>query len=69
MQNLEATVKSFSSRPKVSVYIATSIDGYIARKDGSFDWLEYGHTGDEDYGFKKFIKSIDALILVETPMK
>jgi len=27
------------------------------------DWLEYGHTGDEDYGFKKFIGSVDALIL------
>ena len=50
-------------RPKISIYIATSIDGYIARKDGSLDWLEYGHTGDEDYGFKKFINEIDALVL------
>lgn len=50
-------------RPEVSVYIATSIDGYIARKDGNIDWLLYGHTGDEDYGFKKFIDSVDALIL------
>lgn len=50
-------------RPKISIYIATSIDGYIARKNGGLDWLEYGHTGDEDYGFKKFIGSIDALVL------
>lgn len=50
-------------RPKVSIYIATSIDGYIARDDGNLDWLHYGHTGDEDYGFKNFINSIDALIL------
>lgn len=51
-------------RPKISVYIATSIDGYIARKDGGLDWLDYGHAGgDEDYGFKKFIGSIDALVL------
>ena len=50
-------------RPEVSIYIATSIDGYIARKDGNIDWLLYGHTGDEDYGFKKFIDSVDALIL------
>ena len=27
-------------KPKVSVFIATSIDGYIARKDGSIDWLD-----------------------------
>lgn len=52
-----------TSRPKISIYIATSIDGYIARKNGGLDWLEYGHTGDEDYGFKKFIGSIDALVL------
>lgn len=52
-----------TTSPKISIYIAVSIDGYIARKDGGLDWLEYGHTGDEDYGFKKFINSIDALIL------
>jgi dihydrofolate reductase len=50
-------------RPQISIYIAMSIDGYIARKNGGLDWLEYGHTGDEDYGFKKFIGSVDALVL------
>lgn len=48
---------------KISVYIAMSIDGYIARKDGSIDWLEQGHVGDEDYGFKKFFNGIDVLVL------
>lgn len=52
-----------TNRPKVSIYIAMSIDGYIARKNGGLDWLEYGHSVDEDYGFKKFIGSIDALVL------
>lgn len=50
------------TRPKISVYIAMSLDGHIARKDGSLDWLEYGHEGDEDYGSKAFINSIDALV-------
>ncbi len=42
-----------TKRPKVSIYIATSIYGYIAKKDGNVNWLQYGHVGDEDYGFKK----------------
>lgn len=50
-------------RPKISIYIAMSIDGYIARQDGGLDWLQYGHTGDEDYGFKKFINNIDVIVL------
>lgn len=54
---------SQQDRPKISIFIATSIDGYIARKDGNIDWLHYGHTGDEDYGIKKFISSVDTLIL------
>lgn len=56
-------VSSDPNRPRISVYIAMSIDGYIARKDGSIDWLERGHVGDEDYGFKKFFSQIDTLIL------
>ncbi|CDZ80245.1 5-amino-6-(5-phosphoribosylamino)uracil reductase [Candidatus Rubidus massiliensis] len=50
-------------KPKVSIYIAASIDGYIARPDGNIDWLLYGHSGDEDYGYKSFISSIDVVIM------
>lgn len=57
------SISTPSSYPKISIYIACSIDGYIARKSGNLDWLQYGHTGDEDYGFKKFISSIDAVIM------
>ncbi len=52
-----------TSRPKVSIYIATSIDGYIARKDGGLDWLDQVGGFDEDYGFKNLLDSIDALII------
>jgi len=51
------------SRPKISVYIATSIDGYIARLDGSLDWLDRVGGFDEDYGFQKLLDSIDGVIL------
>ncbi len=54
-------------RPKMSVYIATSIDGYIAKKDDGLDWLETFSPPpdnlDEDYGFKKFLNQVDALIM------
>ncbi|MCH9621705.1 MAG: putative protein YyaP [Chlamydiia bacterium] len=56
-------MKTILKRPKILIYIACSIDGFIARQDGSIDWLEEGHTGNEDYGFKKFMKSVDAVIM------
>jgi dihydrofolate reductase len=52
-----------TSRPKVSIYIATSIDGYITRKDGGLDWLDRVGGFDEDYGFQNLLGSIDALII------
>lgn len=41
-------------RPKVSIYIAASIDGFIARKDGRLDWLDRLHIPDEDFGYRTF---------------
>jgi dihydrofolate reductase len=50
---------------KCSVFIATSLDGFIARKNGELDWLpgSDGAAGNEDYGFKEFYDSIDALVM------
>lgn len=52
-----------NNRPQISIYIAASIDGYIARKDNSLDWLDRVGGFDEDYGFKKLLDSIDTLII------
>jgi dihydrofolate reductase len=46
---------------KIIVYIATSADGYIARKDGSVDWLDRPRLKG-DYGIGKFYKSIDTIL-------
>lgn len=44
-----------------SVFIAMTLDGFIARPDGKFDFLD--PYGNEDHGYADFFKSIDALII------
>ena len=47
-----------------TVYIATSIDGYIAREDGTIDWLmELPNPNNSDYGFSVFLERIDGIIM------
>jgi len=46
---------------KIIVYIATSADGFIARLDGSFDWLDRPQPKG-NYGIGKFYKSIDTIL-------
>jgi dihydrofolate reductase len=49
--------------PQFSVFIATSLDGFIARPDGGLDWLEVVQAEGEDYGYAEFFSSVDALLL------
>lgn len=49
-------------QPKISVFIATSLDGFIARRDGSLDWLDHDSGGD-DYGYKAFVGTVDTLVM------
>ncbi len=49
---------------KIKLYIAASIDGYIARSDGDLDWLmKYPITSDKNYGYNDFFESIDTIIM------
>ena len=48
---------------KVILYIATSLDGFIAKKDGSIDFLDpYNKSGD-DFGYNEFYSSIGTIVM------
>src|ERR1700731_4762051 len=45
----------------VSVFIGTSVDGYIARPNGDRDFLPSG--GGEPHGYDEFMATVDALVI------
>ena len=45
----------------VSVFVGTSVDGFIARPNGALDFLPPG--GGEPHGYDEFIASVDALVI------
>ena len=46
---------------KASVFIGTSLDGFIARADGTLDFLPPG--GGEPHGYDEFMATVDALVI------
>jgi dihydrofolate reductase len=47
---------------KVILYIAMSLDGYIAKHNGDINFLSVVDTPDTDYGYADFLNNIDTLI-------
>jgi dihydrofolate reductase len=49
---------------KIILYIAMSVDGYIAKNDGSVDWLKgVDQNNQGDTGYEGFYQSIDTVIM------
>src|SRR5258705_8352902 len=45
----------------ITVFVGTSVDGYIARPDGALDFLPPG--GGEPHGYDEFIATVDAIVI------
>ncbi|TCV19579.1 MULTISPECIES: dihydrofolate reductase family protein [Sphingobacterium] len=48
---------------KLSLFIATSLDGYIAKPNDDLSFLKLVEKKGEDYGYKEFTETIDTLII------
>ncbi|HEY9689063.1 MAG TPA: dihydrofolate reductase, partial [Coleofasciculaceae cyanobacterium] len=48
------------------LYIATSLDGYIARENGDIDWLPTPESAEDGGQYEQFYQSIDALVMGAT---
>ncbi len=49
---------------QIVLYIAMSLDGYIARRDGRIDWLNgQGDVPDPDYGYDEFYRTVDTVVM------
>ena len=52
---------AYNPTMQASVFVGTSLDGFIARPNGDFDFLPAG--GGEPHGYNEFIASVDAIVI------
>lgn len=57
------TRNTMKSKRKVILFIAASLDGYIAKTDGDISFLSVVEQPGEDYGYSAFLESVDTVIL------
>jgi dihydrofolate reductase len=48
---------------RCSVYIATSVDGFVAGPNDELEWLASVESPGEDYGYKAFMDTVDVLVM------
>ena len=64
-ENVTDNIRKFDMKPRASVFISTSVDGFIARLNHDLDFLPPG--GGEEHGYEEFIESVDALVVGGIP--
>jgi dihydrofolate reductase len=50
-----------ANRPRTSAFVGVSLDGFLARPDGSVDWLQPFEG--EDHGYKDFMANVDGIVM------
>jgi len=56
--------KMKDNTPRIKLYIACSLDGFIARENGSIDWItEYENNPETDYGYSEFYASVGTVLM------
>lgn len=48
---------------KIILYVASSLDGFIAGRNGDISWLDAYQVEGEDYGYSEFLKTIDVIVM------
>ena len=52
---------------KITLYVAVSVDGFLAAEDGGVEWLEAFQSdlegGDDDLGYEEFVADVDCLVM------
>lgn len=48
---------------RVTLYVATSADGYLADEDGGVEWLSRFEEGDDQTGYDEFLAGVDCLVM------
>lgn len=57
------TTPATAKKGSVVLYVTKTMDGMIARKDGTVDWIPKATQEGEDFGFEKFLSTIDTIAM------